>query len=124
MTGKQKLAISELLQGKSREETAKTCKITTRQLYNYIQNPEFSAELRQQQAALVEAAAGRGRSRMQDAMGIFESVMNDDSQNGQIRIQAARNLLQFSLELDERENILARIEQLEKQIGDDAHGNH
>lgn len=65
----------------------------------------------------MEAAAGRGRARMADAMQTFENIMNDPNVNPQIRVQSARNLLQFSLELDERENILARIEQLEKSLG-------
>lgn len=125
LSSKQQLAISELIQGKSREETAKTCKITTRQLYNYIQNPEFSAELRRRQAALTEQAAAIGRSRTAVAMSVFETVMTDPDVNPQVRIQAARNLLQFALELDERENILTRIEQLEKSInGGENYGNH
>lgn len=108
--------IQLLLEGKSKSAAAKGAGVSARMVYNYFQSAEFVEELRRRQAELVQAAAGRGRSKMADAMGIFETIMNDETQNGQIRIQAARSLLQFSIELDERENILRRLDYLEKSL--------
>lgn len=117
LTARQNKAIELLLQGKSKGEAAKEVGISVRQIYNYFQSNEFAEMLRQRQGELVTQAAAIGRSRTAAAMRLFEEIMTDETQNGQIRVSAARNLLQFALELDERENILTRIEQLEKSIG-------
>lgn len=117
LTARQSKTIELLLQGKSKSQVAKEVGVSVRQIYNYCQSDEFMGTLRRRQGELVTQAASVGRSRLADAMMLFENIMNDENQNGQIRVQAARNLLQFALELDERENVLRRLDELEAQIG-------
>nr|WP_325186471.1 hypothetical protein [uncultured Oscillibacter sp.] len=123
LSARQNKVIQLLLEGKSKSAAAKGAGVSARMVYNYFQSDEFMEELRRRQGELVAEAAGRGRAKLSDAMSVFETIMNDRNQNGQIRVQAARSLLQFSLELDERENILRRIDELEKTlIGGGEHG--
>lgn len=43
--------------------------------------------------------------------------MEDTDENTQARISAARNILEYSVKLTEQTDILARLDELEGQIG-------
>lgn len=58
---------------------------------------------------------------MSAAMDTLKAIADDESANAQSRVMACRSLLEFALRLDERENVLRRIDELERQIGGDAH---
>ena len=44
--------------------------------------------------------------------------MRDDAQTGQIRVSAARSLLEFSLKATEQLEIIERLKELETKVGD------
>lgn len=123
MTNKQDLALAALLRGANREQAAAAAGVNSRTLRNWQRCPEFSGELRRRQTEQVEEAASLGRSRMLDALAVFESVMNDENEAGQTRCLAARNLLQYTLELDERTDVLTRLDALEREM-EGSNGNH
>lgn len=90
--------------------------ISPRALRSYLADPAFAAEYQKLQAEQIADAAQRGRQSMTGAMDALRAVMDDESQNGQTRVQAARSILEYSLKLDERENILKRLEALENAM--------
>ncbi len=97
--------------------------ISPRALRSYLADPAFAAEYQKLQTEQIADAAQRGRQSMTGAMDALRTVMDDESQNGQTRVQAARSILEYSLKLDERENIMKRLDELERSlIGGGEHG--
>ncbi len=117
LTPKKSRALAALLTAPSREAAARAAGISPRTLRDYLADPDFAAEYQRLQAEQIADAAQRGRQSMTGAMDALQAVMDDETQNGQTRVQAARSLLEFSLKLDERENILRRLDALEKEAG-------
>ena len=119
LSQRQQRALVALLEQPSRAAAAQAAGISPRALRSYLADPGFAAEYRRLQDEQIADAAQRGRQSMTGAMAALRAVMDDESQNGQTRVQAARSLLEFSLKLDERENVLKRLDALEKSLGGD-----
>lgn len=117
LSQRQQRALVSLLEQPSKMAAAQAAGISTRALRSYLADPAFAAELQRLQDEQINDAAQRGRQSMTGAMDALRSIMDDESQNGQTRVQAARSILEYSLRLDERENVLRRIDELERQIG-------
>lgn len=117
LSARQNRVIQLLLEGKSKSAAAKGAGVSARMVYNYFQSSEFMEELRRQQAEIVAEAAQAGRLGMVSAMGTLRSIADDENTNAQNRIMACRSLLEYSLKLDERENVLRRLDELEAAMG-------
>lgn len=123
LSPRQQRALQALLEAPDKRTAARLANIGERTLRTYLNDPAFTAELQRFQAEQIADAAQRGRQSMTGAMDALRSVMDDESQNGQTRVQAARSILEYSLKLDERENILKRLDELERSlIGGGEHG--
>lgn len=108
-----------LLEQPNRAAAAQAAGISPRALRSYLSDPAFAAEYQRLQAEQIADAAQRGRQGMTSAMDALRAIMDDEDQNGQTRVQAARSLLEFTLRLDERENVLKRLAALEAQVDAD-----
>lgn len=123
LSPRQQRALQALLEAPDKRTAARLANIGERTLRTYLGDPVFTAELQRLQAEQIADAAQRGRQSMTGAMDALRAVMDDESQNGQTRVQAARSILEYSLKLDERENILKRLDELERSlIGGGEHG--
>ena len=116
LSQRQQRALVALLEQPSKTAAAQAAGISPRALRSYLADPTFAAELQRLQDEQISDAAQRGRRSMTGAMDALRAVMDDESQSGQTRVQAARSILEFSLRLDERENILKRLAELEKSL--------
>ena len=121
LSQRQQRALQALLQAPDKRAAARLANIGERTLRTYLSDPEFQAEYQRLQGEQIADAAQRGRQSMTGAMDALRAVMDDENQNGQTRVQAARSILEYSLKLDERENILKRLDELEATMGDE-HG--
>lgn len=119
LSQRQQRALLALLSCSSRAAAAEAAGISPRALRSYLADPAFAAELQRLQDEQIADAAQRGRQSMTGAMDSLRAIMDDETQNGQTRVQAARSLLEFSLRLDERENVLKRLDALETQAEPD-----
>lgn len=116
LSPRQQRALQALLEAPDKRTAARLANIGERTLRTYLGDPVFTAELQRLQAEQIADAARRGRQSMTGAMDALRAVMDDESQNGQTRVQAARSILEYSLKLDERENILKRLDELERSL--------
>lgn len=114
MTGKQAKVLQALLTCPTQAAAAKAAGVGLTTLKRYLSDDGFQREYRKAVSELIADAAQRGRQSMIGAMDALRTVMDDESQSGQTRVQAARSILEFSLRLDERENVLKRLDQLEE----------
>lgn len=117
LSQRQQRALQALLQAPGKRAAARLANIGERTLRTYLSDPEFQAEYQRLQGEQIADAAQRGRQSMTGAMDALRAIMDDESQNGQTRVQAARSILEYSLKLDERENILKRLGELEATMG-------
>lgn len=121
LSPRQQRALMGLLEQPSKTEAAQAAGVSPRALRSYLADPEFQAEYQRLQGEQIADAAQRGRQSMTAAMSTLRAIADDESANAQNRIMACRSLLEFSLKLDERENVLRRLDELEKSLGGEHH---
>lgn len=112
----QQKAVAALITAKSNEEAARQAGVSPRTLSRYLADPEFQAEYKRAFSGLVEGATRRAQKNLEPAVNTLKELMEDREQNGQIRVSAARSLLEYSLKLSERVDILDRLDKLEESL--------
>lgn len=116
LSANQQKAIAALLTCKNNEEAAGKVGITPRTLSRYLSEPEFKSEYQKAFSSLVEGATRQAQKNLEPAVNTLKTLMEDKSQNGQIRVSAARSLLEYSMKLSERIDILERLDRLEESL--------
>lgn len=86
-------------------------------LKRYLNDYEFQREYQKAISALIAEAAAQAKQSLSPALSTLREVMQDADQNGQVRVSAARSLLEYGLRLTEQADVLARLDELERQIG-------
>lgn len=117
MTPKKQKALVALLTQSTKEKAAATAGITSKTLRSYLDDPEFQAEYRKAFAGLVEDAVRKVQQSLDPAISVLKEVMQDGGENGQVRVSAARSILEYGLKLTEQNDILTRLAELEAAMG-------
>lgn len=113
MTPKQQKALVALLTQPTKEKAAAAAGITSKTLRSYLYDPEFLAEYRKAFSDLVEDATRKVQQTLDPAVAVLREVMEDESENGQVRVSAARSVLEYGLKMTEQTDILNRLQDLE-----------
>ena len=113
MTPKKQKALVALLTQPTKEKAATAAGITSKTLRSYLDNPEFRAEYRKAFSELVEDATRKVQQTLDPAVAVLREVMENDSENGQVRVSAARSVLEYGLKMTEQTDILNRLQELE-----------
>lgn len=116
MSPNKERAIAALLIYPTREEAARAAGLSSKTIRRYWDDPEFKAEYQRAFSELVEGATRQAQRNLEPAVNTLQEIMQDKEQNGQIRVSAARSLLEYSLKLSERVDILERLDTLEATI--------
>lgn len=113
MTPKKHKALLALLTNPTKERAAEAAGITSKTLRGYLADPEFQAEYKKAFADLVEDATRKVQQTLEPAVAALREIMEDRSENGQVRVSAARSVLEYGLKMTEQTDILTRIQELE-----------
>lgn len=113
MTPKKQKALIALLTQPTKEKAAAAAGITSKTLRGYLDDPEFQAEYRKAFAELVEDATRKVQQTLDPAVAVLREIMEDGGENGQVRVSAARSVLEYGLKMTEQTDILARLQELE-----------
>lgn len=116
MTQKQQKALLALLAHPTKEKAAAAAGITSKTLRGYLSDPEFQAEYRKAFAGLVEDATRQAQQAIAPALSTLREVVEDSGESPQFRISAARSILEYSLKLTEQNDILSKLQDLEKAV--------
>lgn len=116
MTPKQQKALVALLTQPTKEKAAAAAGITSKTLRSYLDDPEFRAEYRKAFSELVEDATRKMQQTLDPAVAVLREVMENDGENGQVRVSAARSVLEYGLKMTEQIDILNRLQELESAI--------
>ena len=118
------IIISALLSCPTLEAAAQQCKLSIRQLYERRQNPDFVRKLTEAQT---EALATTTRY-LQKATGSAANVLVDIAESpgrpAQVRISAARAVLDMAAKYTEAVDVQARLEALERYAEGAADDEH
>lgn len=113
MTPKKHKALLALLTNPTKERAAEAAGITSKTLRGYLADPEFQAEYKKAFADLMEDATRKVQQTLEPAVAVLREIMEDRSENGQVRVSAARSVLEYGLKMTEQTDILTRIQELE-----------
>ena len=117
MTPKMQKALLALLTNPTKEKAATAAGITSKTLRKFLDDPEFQTEYRKAVSELIADAAAQAKQSLSPALCCLREVMEDAAQNGQVRVSAARSILEYGLKLTEQADILTRLTELETAIG-------
>lgn len=116
LTPKQEKAITALLSTPNIAEAATSIGVSERVMYVWLKEPAFTEAYRlarqealQQAISRLQACAGR-------AVKVLEDVMDNTKEKGQTRITAARGILEMAIKAAELEDLVVRVETLERML--------
>ena len=118
MTAKQAKALQALLTHSTQAAAAQAAGVGLSTLKRYLNDEEFQREYQKALSGLIAEAAAQAKQSLSPALSTLQEVMQDADQNGQVRVSAARSLLEFGMKLTEQADILNRLQELEAAMGD------
>ncbi len=111
---KRALAIVALLSAPTVAEAAARVGIGYRTLKTWRTQPEFIAEYRRAKQELVDATTGRLHRAVAGAVEVLERIANDIAAPTAARVTAASRILELGFHAHEIEELMARLEKLER----------
>lgn len=120
ITQKQQRALIALLTSPTKEAAAKKAGIESKTLRRYLADPDFQEEYRNAFTSMIEDVTRQAQRAIAPALSCLREIVEDESENTQARIQAARSTLEYALRLTEQFDIIERIQSLEREV---ANGN-
>jgi hypothetical protein len=114
---KQEAAIIGLLLEPSFEKAAARAGISESTLWRWLRIPSFQAAYREAKAQAVGQAIACLQRASSEAVETLREVMQDTAAPATARVSAARTILELAIKGIEVEDILARLEALENENG-------
>jgi len=124
LTGKQGRAIQALLTCPTQAAAAQAAGIGLTTLKRYLSDDEFQREYQRAVSGLITEAAEQAKRSLSPALSTLREIMENEEQNGQVRVSAARSLMEFGLKLVEQSDVLDRLERLEAMVGGEIDVRH
>ena len=117
------IIISALLSCPTLEAAAQQCKLSIRQLYERRQNPDFVRKLMEAQAEALATTTRYLQHATWNAANVLAEIAGSPGRPAQVRISAARAVLDMAVKYTEAVDVQARLEALERYAegADDEH---
>ncbi|MGI6635099.1 MAG: hypothetical protein ACOX7B_08005 [Christensenellales bacterium] len=119
MAGKvsrEELAIAALVAQPNIKAASKVCGVAEKTLHAWLNQPGFSAKVREAQLQISRTTMGRLLSTITLAVDTLIEVMSDRKASSTSRVTAAKALLDHSLKVYEIEAVQNRLDALEEQL--------
>lgn len=107
-------AMAALLSSDTQAEAAAKCGISDRTLRGYLADPSFNAEYNRQKRQLVSDATRQIQSSYQSAIRALRNIVESGHSSASEKISAARVLLEYGIKFTETNDIITRLEDLER----------
>lgn len=111
---KEELILSALLSCPTIKEAAEKSTVPARTINDYLAKPEFMARYQAAKADLVKRASDKIQGKMSKAVDVIDELMEDEETPPAVRLNAAKTLLEYGVEIHKNEQIIERIVRLEK----------
>lgn len=109
-------AITALIANPTIKGAAESCGIAEKTLHAWLNEPDFSKQVRKAQEEITRGTIGRVLSTVGSAIDALIEIMNDKEINPGPRVSAARTLLDNSFRVYELESIQRRLDELEGRL--------
>lgn len=119
MNARYRKAMSALLTASNFREASEISGMSESTLRNYLNDPEFSEEYDQRTKDLVRDACTQGKKSMRMALNTLREVCGNKEENSQVRVSAARSLMEYTLRLIEISDLDERVRKLEEAQRDE-----
>lgn len=117
MTGKQKKAIAALLSASTVREAAAAAGISYATLRRWLsEDGEFRREYSAELQSIIESAAAQARQGIGESVGVLRGIVTDKEAPVNVRVSAARVLMENGPRLVEIQDFEARLTELEKKL--------
>ena len=113
---KMELAVEALLTEPTIEAAAARAKIGLRTLHRWMETPEFDALYRHSKRKIINFAISRLQQATGEAVQVLRDIMNDTDNPASARVTAARTVIEQALRAVELEELVERVEALEKIV--------
>lgn len=110
LTPKKQRALQALLTNATKQEAAKAAGISPRTLCDYLADEEFQREYKRAFRQLVTDATRQAQQSLSPSLHALSDIVQDEGENSNTRISAARTLLEYTLRLTEISDILQELE--------------
>ena len=110
---KRELLLSALLTNPTIKEAALSVGIPETTAYSWLRKPDFAEEYKKRKRQAVSEASDYLQSRISAATKIIDDIMSDTETPPQVRLNAAKAIIDTSYKIIEQAEIIARIEALE-----------
>ena len=115
---KRELLLAALLINPTVREAATAVGVPETTAYNWLRKPDFAEEYKQRKRQAVSEASDYIQSRISEATQIINEIMNDTDTPSQVRLNAARSIIEYGYKIIEQRDIVTRIEELEAHMGE------
>jgi len=116
LTRKQEKAIAALLLKPTIADAAKEAGIGETTLWRWLQLEEFQNAFKDAKRKTVEQAIAQLVQVSSEAVKTLSDIMQDKTAPASARVSAAKAVLEMTFRADEREQLIERIEELEKLV--------
>ena len=120
MTARQKKALAALISSPTVKAAAKASNVGYSTLRRWLKDDaEFAQAYRDVASEIMDNAVFLARNSITPALLTLRQIIADKEQNGAVRSQASRTLLEYGARLTERADVLERLDKLEKSMQED-----
>lgn len=112
--------LAALLTCSTKKEAATVAGVGVRTIYEYLRDPDFAAEYDEAKRNLIRDAAEQIKRSLGPAIDTLRAIAEDQKAGKTARVQAARTLLEYAIELDKHTTIEDRLAALEQGGGANA----
>lgn len=116
MTAKQERVLQAVLSCRTRRDAAKVAGVCEKTIQNYFALEEFKQAYNAALNELVQDATQRAKIALAPAIGVLQGISSDTQETATSRIAASRALLEYGLKLIEINDVLQRLNALEKRL--------
>ena len=97
-------------------DAAKQAWIAYNTAYKYLEDPEFQKAYRIFRSSNLKQLSSKLEAHTLQAVNVLVEIMNDEDNYSSTRVNAANKIIQLNIEVNQNENLLNRIEEIEKWI--------
>jgi transposase len=118
LTGKQDKMIASLLEHRTIGEAASAIGVAASTIYRWLQEPDFQEAYQKARHQVVQQAISYLQHTCSEAVEALREVIMCKDTPPSSRVMAARTILDFSLKGIELDDLVSRIEKLERIVAD------
>lgn len=109
--------VAALMENSTLDAAAKQCGLSIRQLYDRRQDQQFAKRLREAQTAALGDTCRYLQHSTGSAAAVLLEIAENRDENAQVRVTAARAILEQAAKFTETVDVLERLERLEQDEG-------